>query len=125
MAKEHVSMVCDCGNKISWIDDVTPGFRERTEEVIVCQNCHKKHGITYDGTLCGLKGAVVETEIETVDCPICKLSIEDIEKMTKEEAEKIALSDKLVWCRRHKVMYLTLRKKYSLMGKELLKGMID
>jgi hypothetical protein len=53
------------------------------------------------------------------ECKICELSINDINALSKEEAEKIALSGKL--CVKHMVTHLNVRKgRAFLIGKELL-----
>lgn len=45
-------MECECGNKISWIDNITPGFREKDEITIICNMCDKEHSISFKGTFC-------------------------------------------------------------------------
>lgn len=58
------------------------------------------------------------TPLEIPKCRVCSLTEAEIEQMSKDECDKIALSGQ--FCTRHIVAYLDLRKRYSLFGKDLL-----
>ena len=123
---EHVSFDCKCGNSIEYVDYITPGHREREEITIVCRKCKRKHDITYSGRFSIESGAMALNAIGTADCPICGLTSDQIDKMTEKEIlDMVSGGSDDTWCTDHMLRYLSVRKSRALMGKPLLRALID
>jgi hypothetical protein len=63
---------------------------------------------------------------ESLNCPLCKLTLEDIDKLTEDQADYIILytQKKNPWCTKHMEKYLWIRKGYPQLGKEFLKELV-